>query len=234
MTQNIPEPNGANETSGVIRNALQNLDKALTGIVASDKKDLFLSLGYIFQRTRNGEFLKGFGDEWDKYVKKGRINADYIKSSQHRECLQELLDFLDNDSADAVRFNAIKQILLNAATEQRSNRDDILPQQLMRLARRLTSGDVLLLSSVYEISKTHFDMETIGGSATGWIKHVASNSPLRFPALVELHEESLMKHNLISGREHSDRSGIDRHSKHFRLTGLGLELCKFMTEWEET
>lgn len=231
MNDLTPQPEGPDETSSFLAQTLQNLGEALTGIAASEKKDLFLSLGYILQRTRNGKFLRTLREEWDKYRAKGRIDEDYIKSEQHEECLQELLDFLDNDSPDRVRFSAMKQIFLNAASERFATRDDILPQQLMRLARKLASGDVILLSSIYEISKQDVDCETlVGGSASEWIRHAAENSPLKYKELIEIHESTLMNFQLISARVYGDRSGIERTNKHFRLTPLGLELCRFMLE----
>ena len=231
MNELAPQSDTGDKTSNLIARTLQNLGDALTGIAASEKKEWFLSLGYILQRTRNGKFLQTLHEEWNKYRQKGRIDEDYVQSEQHEECLQELLDFLDNDSPDRVRFAAMKQILLNAATERFSTRDDVLPQQLMRLTRQLTSGDVILLSSVYEISKGNVDCESLG--ASGWLRLVAEHSPLNFTELVEIHESSLIKHNLISDRVWGDRSGIEKSSKHFRLTPLGLELCRFIIEHEE-
>ncbi len=221
----------SDKTSGFLARTIQNLGEALTGLAVSDKKDWYLSLGYVLQRTRNGRFLSTLKDEWDKYRKRGRIDEDYVNSEQHEECLQELLDFLDNDSPDQVRFSAMKQILLNAATEEFSRREDVLPQQLMRLTRKLTSGALILLSTSYELSKTSGDCEQLG--AYGWLKLAAEQSPLNFKELVEIHEQTLIDNRLISDRVYGDRSGIEKGNKNFRITSLGLELCRFIAEHED-
>jgi hypothetical protein len=109
MTKKIIRTKNDPVTSKVIETTIQRITAGLAGIAPSKREDWFLSLGHIFQRLRGREFLKQLLKEWDSYVKKGFIKDDYEKSEQHQVCLQELLEFLDKDSPDQVRFTVLKK-----------------------------------------------------------------------------------------------------------------------------
>lgn len=220
-------PSDGDETSSFLARTLRNIGEGLTGIAASDKKDWSLSVGYILQRVRSGRFLETLKSEWDSYRDKGRIKDDYIATEQHQECLQEILDFLDNDSPDHIRFNAMKQVFLNTATEQLSDRDSVLPQQYMRICRSLNSTEVLILKANYTLANRGHNPDHC--SARQWLKDIAENSVLKHISLVESQESSLMQKCLIGERTHGDRSGVVK-SKHFRMTDLGYALAEFMDE----
>jgi len=215
-------------TSNFLARTIRNLAEGITGIAASEKKDWYLSIGYLLQRFRSGRFLETLKSEWEEYRDKGRIKNDYVDTEQHRECLQEILDFLDRDSPDHTRFAAIKRVFLNTATERLSSRDSVLPQQYMRICRKLSSGEVLVLQATFQLAKEYGESVPELG-ATGWLRRLAETSHLTHEELVELHEHTLMEKNLISPRRYGDRSGIVQ-TKHFRLTALGYELCRFMQE----
>tara|TARA_R110002111_G_scaffold262504_1_gene338975 strand:+ start:166187 stop:166906 length:720 start_codon:yes stop_codon:yes gene_type:complete len=222
-------PRDNDKTSGFLAETFHNLIEGITGVASSEKKELYLSVGYILQRMRNGNFVRTFKGEWDKYRDKGKIKDDYLDSDQHQECLQEMLDFLDNDSPDNVRFSVLKNVFLNAATEDKSSRDDLLPQQLMRICRSLNSTEVLILQACYKLNKKN--MAPASHSAKNWRSAIVQNSDLRFRELVESHETSLEDKGLIHRRSDPDKSHFSQLG-HFRLTGLGIRLCEFMTEHE--
>lgn len=217
--------NHGDKTSNFLADTIQHLSEGLTGIAASGKKDWALSVGYILQRLRNGRFLEALKHEWDSYRKRGRIKDDYIASDQHQECLQEMLDFLDKDSPDRIRFEAMKHLFLNTASECISDRDSILPQQYMRICRSLNSTEVLILHTNYNLVKSG-NAPTEYGAST-WLNDIANNSVLKHASLVESREMSLIQQCLITDRTHVDRSGVIR-SNYYRLTELGYAICQFM------
>ena len=177
-----------------------------------------MSFGRILQRIRGGKFLTQLKTEWETYRKKGRISGSHFESERGRECLQEILDFLDGDAPDQLRFEALKRAFLRSAAT--ADPDSVLPQQYMRMIRSLTAGEAILLFATYRNTDS-FD------SAHDWLNGMAERSPLHFPELVELHEEGLMKKQLITPRMLSDRSGI-RKGQHGRLTSFGYSLCKYI------
>lgn len=205
------------DTGEVIKKSLTSLAEGITGIAASERKDLALSVGYIFQSFRKGQFLSQLGEEWDSYRDKGRIKDDYVDTKQHRSCLQELLDFLDHDSPDEIRFKVIKKVFLVAATETVSDRKSLLPYQFLRLCRGMSSGEIIVLNATYQILKSGKIPDV--GAANQWLDAIAKESGLIHASLVKIHEDELIKKQLISRRLHGDRSGLVDKTN-FRLTNL--------------
>lgn len=212
--------NRADPTSDVLNQTLSAAIEGLTGVATSDKQALLMSLGRILQRIRGGRFLSQLQAEWEEYRNKGRVTDDYVHSSQHQECLQELLDFLDGESPDQLRFDALKRIFLNAANDGQNDPDSVLPQQYMRIIRSLSAGETVLLFSAYRDTGAY-------SSAHDWLNTMANCSGLRYPELVELHEEGLMSKRLLTQRRHSDRSGVMKGPKG-RVTGFGYNMCQFI------
>ena len=138
----------------------------------------------------------------------------------------EYPDFLDKDSPDQVRFDAIKGIFLTAATERLSPRDSFLPQQYMQTCRSLSSGEVVVLKTIYEaVQQDVWKHEEKG--AGKWLRAVAERSGLQHVELVEVHERRLIEKNVLTPRMYGDESGI-MSNYHGRLTDFGWELCRFI------
>ncbi|MDB2687521.1 hypothetical protein N9Y42_09950 [Mariniblastus sp.] len=222
---NLIEPD--DQTSGFLAETIKNLTEGLSGIAASDKKDWALSVGYLLQRIRSGHFLETLKKEWDDYRVRGKIKDDYLATPQHQECLQSMLDFLDRDSPDETRFNAMRNIFLTIASEERSSRFDVLPQQFMRICRSLNSTEILILQANYALAKSGHNPEFYGRGR--WTQDVANHSAFKLRSLVQSQEASLAKKCLISESIHHDNSGVER-TPHFRMTELGYQLCQFMVE----
>lgn len=218
-------------TSDIVKRTVTSLAEGVTGLAVSEKKDFILSVGHILQRMRSGHFLNAFLKEWDIYKEKGRVKDDYEFTDQRLNCLQELLEFLDKDSPDELRFSIMKKIFLVAATETSSDRNSYLPVQYMKICRSLQSGEVLVLNSSFRISKDISTWESQHGAET-WLRMVAKESGLEFPELVEIHESQLINKNLISPRTYEDRSGA-QFKPYFRLTGLGHSFCKYIETYED-
>jgi len=207
------------------------LAEGLTGIATSDRKELGLSIGYIFQRLRGGQFLSQLTREWKKFQEKGRIKDDYQFTEQHKVCLQEVLDFLDKDSPDEMRFSALKQVFLLAATEEISDRHSILPQQYMKICRTLTSGEILVLNACYQMTQEE-EPSKAREPATRWLDKVAKVSGLEHPALVAFHEDELINKKLLSERLGSERGKVFLNP-YFRLTSLAYDICKYIESYTD-
>jgi len=220
-------------TEDIIRTALNSLIEGMTGVLTSSRNDCLFSISLIYQRSRGGNFLNELLEEWNKYREKSKVKEDYQFSEQHKVCLQELLDFLENDSPDEVRFLVLKKIFLVAGTEKISDRNDLFPQEFMKIARKLTDGEIILLKAVFDIAiQRKFWSDDPHYSADSWIKEVTKESKLKYTQLVEIYEKNLMDKKLITPRFHPDGSGV--HVKpHFRLTALGFNLCQYIASYEE-
>jgi hypothetical protein len=157
-----------------------SLSQALTGIAVSGRKDWALSIGYLLQRARGREFLGTLRHEYEKYREKGKIREDYATTEQCQASLQEILDCLDSDSPDEIRFSFLKKLFISIATEELSNRDDVLPQQYIRIARTLSSGEILLLLASFRVAKHDRQIREYGD----WMAKIKEYSGLRHNELI--------------------------------------------------
>ena len=219
-------------TENVLTTTLTGLIEGLTGIATSSKNELILSISHTFQKMRGGQFLSHFIKEWKRYKEKGKVKDDYQFTEQHKACLQELLEFLDKDSPDEVRFKVLKQIFLVAASEEASDRDSFLPLQFMKIARSLTDGEIILLTTIWQIAKEHKGEYDQHYGAARWIREVTEASGMRHKELIEIHEQGLMEKRLVTPRKLADSSGV-KVKPYFRLTNLGYEFCGFIEKYEE-
>ena len=214
------------DTSNVLAHTGDALAEALTGLAAGDRKDWALSIGHLFQRIRGGAFLHQLKEEWEFYREKGRIDDEYIHTEQHQACLQQLLDFLDHDSPDAVRFSALKKIFLTAATSEAKMHDSVLPHEYMKICRSLSTGEVLLLEATHRVA-TGGETFQVKMATLKWRHKVSDVSGLKFVELVELHEKALVSKRLIMEPALTD-GNMAKLGSHFRLTDLGFDICEFI------
>ena len=217
------------DTESVLSNTIQALAEGITGISASSKKELVLSIGSIFQRLRGADFLSILREEWGKYRERGRIKEDYQFTEQHKACLGELLEFLDKDQPDELRFSVIKQIFLVAAEEKVSDRNDVMPLQYIKIARNLTDGEVLILNACYKATKD--ESLNVERKDDQWHKYISDNTGLLYKELIELHVKNLEEKSLLLPPKYGDRSGII-FTPYFRLTELGYNFCNYINSYE--
>jgi actin-related protein len=230
MNKIIPH-NNDKDAIEYLKDTFQALSEFITGVASSEKKDWALSIGYLLQRVRGGNFLNQLMIELDKYKERGQIKEDYLKTEQSITCLQEMLDFLDKDSPDQLRFDFLKKLFLSAASEEVSSRESYLPQQIIQICRKLKSGEILVLKAAREIAKDN-KAELKTNNTADWLHEIANKAGLKHAELVEIHEKSLMEKNLISPRLYNDGSVVSMGST-YRLTPLAMDMFEFIKNYDE-
>ncbi|MGA2243130.1 MAG: hypothetical protein ABSH11_13980 [Verrucomicrobiota bacterium] len=239
MSKDITKIEKAGDVFALLTQTLDGLVATLAGIASSENKDWALSIGYILQRARGGHFLKALITEMRKYREKGEIKDDYFQTEQGLNCLQEILDFIDKDSPDDVRFSAMKAAFLNIAKEKNSNREDALPVQIMKICRSLSSAEILILAASYKMLESDNIPEQVrlnmastdsDGTTQLWVGYVAKETGLCFPELVKTSERQLMEKNLLAPSIYNDGSGF-RKTEFYRLTSLGHHVCTFIGDY---
>jgi hypothetical protein len=219
---------GPKNVSDLLARTIKNVAEGFTGIASSDKKEWFRSFGHILQRVRGGKFLSTLKTEWDRYKEKGRISDGFERSEDNLDCLQELLDFIDKDIPDSRQFEAMKNLYLNIVVHSASDVRAINSQQLMRVCRTLSSGELIVLLTAYRLGSQKTRQEWGQQSARSWLDNMAKESGL-YLGLVELHEEHLIEKKLLLSRTLPDRSGAPL-GQHFRLTDTGIALCEWIAQ----
>ncbi len=223
-------------TKGILKESILQIAEGMTGIAASERKELKLSIGHILQRALAGRFLSTLQKEWQQFKEKGRIKDDYEQTEQHRACLKELLEYLERGVPEERILEILKRIFLIAATEKHSERNDFLPHQYMKIASELTPGGILLMESAYSFAKS-IDKNTGTIEGENWIKKVAESSSLEHEDLIRYYLDGLCKKHLTSTRllEAHTRS-ITVPPPYYGLTKLGYSFCDYINHYkgEET
>lgn len=221
-------------TDNIVKQTLKNLLQGLTGIATSNKKEIILSVSNIFQKLLAGGRLNSFIDEWENFKSKGKIKEDYQFTEQHKISLLELLKFLDDDIADEERFAIIKKIILVSATEKYSKRDDILPQQYIKIVKELSSAELLILTAAYNAdNELHWkDNVEPKKSINDWKNEITSRSGLNYREIIDIEIEKLIEKKLLLPGIYPDGSGL-RLGNHFRLTELGFDLIEFSSHYDK-
>ena len=220
-------------TEGIVKSTLENLVQGLTGVATSNRSELIMSISGILQKLLAGDRLNAFLQEWNKLVEKGKVKEDYQNSEQHKICLLELLNFLDTDIADEKRFDAIKKIILISATEKYSKRTEVLPQQYIRIVKKLSPAELLILVACYNANKelNWRDNTHLKKNISDWKNEILKRTGLVYVELVDIEVEKLIANHLILPSEYSDGSGL-RLGEYFRLTSLAFGLIDFMNYYE--
>ena len=106
---------------------VKSLRQGAVGICISNKKDLFLSGSRLFQSALNWNFVEQLNEESDDFKSKGKIGDDYEGTEQHHACLQEILNFLEDDLPDKTRFSFLKKIFLVTSTGMLTDNSSVCP-----------------------------------------------------------------------------------------------------------
>lgn len=211
----------------------------LTGVLVSDKKDWKLSAGHLIQATIKGNLLTQLGNEIKKYQDDGKIKENFLESDINRASFKELLEFIDSETPDEVRFKAMKSIFFASLNK---NSDEVLAYELMKICRKLSSMEVQILVANYNITIGNSKPVPHGiewGSNRGvlyWATTIAEQVGHHIPEVVLQYENHLSELKIISDRHYPVNTtqivNDFEPTKYFRMTDLGYKLCEFITKYE--
>lgn len=212
-----------------IQTSMLKITEFVTGLLGSDQKDHVLAAGRVLQAGIKLDLLKQLSKEIKEYTEKGKIKPNWDLVEKNRASFLELLNCIDEESPDEIKFNAIKSVFLSSISIN-NNQEDSLNYQLLKITKKLTSGDILVLKALYEIANDKDYQKEKGISdnfsvVSSWLNITADYMGHKIPSLVEHYEDNLMNLKLISNRTHSDLSGFNS-TPYFRLTKLGHLLCQ--------
>jgi hypothetical protein len=209
--------------------------QVVTGVAMSDKKDLVRDVSHIVQRGVQWHLATGFVEEYNALKLRGAIQEDYDKTDQCRQQSSYLFEAINSDGAiDEKRFNAMKNIFLNGAKENMSDRNDMLPIIMMRLCSTLSEGELLVLEAASRLNletmqSTNKTPRYEPNSSTSWLELIAKESGLGLADLVEHYEQSLLEKGLLNKRKAGGNIVVDTN---YHLSGTGIKLCQFIKEYE--
>ncbi len=215
----------------IVKTTLDHLVYGISGISQSDKKDLTQSLTRVYNNFRAGKFLSAFIDEWKKLEQKGKIPDTYSYSEEHFNCLGEILDYLDNEIPNDRVFEVLKKLFFVSVMDNLINDDNLLPNQYLKIIKNLNSGEILVLFSIYRISKSNYLVDNQSNyTSTDVINKIAELSNLKHNPLVLLNCEVLEKKRLIHPFFTIHTSTDIRV---LTVTDLGRGLCNYIERYDE-
>ena len=168
------------------------------------------------------EALTDFGKEVSEWFKRGLFPEDFSRRSSGYQTWVELLKEIDSNPVDAERLKAMKAMFLAANLINATDGQSILAYQLFGIARKLTSGDLLVLRAARQV---HGGPE----SAQVWLGKVANAMGHGLTALIELHERVLVDYGLLTQRFDQ---GFKVNLINGRLTDLGAAFCRNLDQYE--
>lgn len=213
----------------------------LTGVLVSDKKDWKLSAGHLIQATIKGNLLTQLGNEIKKYQSEGKIKENFLETDLNRASFKELLEFLDSEAPDEVRFKAMKSIFFTSLAE---NDEELLAYELMKTCRKLSSMEIQILVANFNITVGKSKPVPHGiewGSnriISYWASNIAEQIGHHIPEIIFQYEEHLITLQLISRKRYPQVQITNlvatefEPTKYFRMTDLGYKLCEFITKYE--
>jgi len=168
------------------------------------------------------EALTDFGREVSEWRKAGRIPEDFSGRAPGYQSWVELLVEIDSNPVDTDRLKAMKAMFLAANQINATDGQSILAYQLFGIAKKLSSGDLLVLN---ETRQVHGGPDT----ARNWLAKVSNTLGHGLTALVELHERVLIDNGLIHPRiDQNMRVNLENG----RLTDLGLAFCRNIDQYQ--
>jgi len=168
------------------------------------------------------EALTDFGKEVSDWIKSGRIPQDFAGRPTGYQAWVELLQEIDSNPIDADRLKALKAMFLSTNRPDADSGAQILAYQLFQIAKRLSSGDLLVLRAAKSC-----DGGTGHETAQNWLGKVASFMGHGVLALVEQHEKVLVENGLLSPRYDGNL-----RVNAVRLTDLGSAFCRNLESYK--
>lgn len=101
------------------------------------------------------EALADFGKEVSDWLKEGRIPEDFSGRPAGYQTWVDLLQEIDSNPVDAERLKVMKAMFLAANKTDATDGESVIAYQLFQVAKRLNSGELLLLRTMYGAFLSH-------------------------------------------------------------------------------
>ncbi len=205
----------------------------VTGALAAGKAGWFLSGGRLVQAMLKGRLFEQWSKEVKKFQEAGRIPGDFAEKKYGFQTWVELMRIIDDESPDADRLEALKAMFFAVNKVEATEGERIKAYQLWLIAKQLSSGELLLLRTVY-LSRSQYASQATHpsyiGSYSNWASYMAKAIGHDSRGLIDLHEKKPTEIGLFTPRVHGDGSGISGQDA--RLSELGLMFCSNIESYE--
>lgn len=178
-----------------------HIAETITGALAEGMKGVAASAGRLVQGALKLQLLTQFGREINYFRERGKIRNDFAKDKYGFQSWVELIAVIDSEAPDEDRLKAMKATFFAINQINQSDGEKIATYQLFRIAKRLTSGQILILKAAYELSEGNIFPRGSMHTAD-WLRHIAEH----------------LGHGIVSLIDHEDKALTDLHLLNRRST----------------
>jgi len=206
--------------------------ETVTGALADGLKGWPLVAGRIVQGLLKGSLFQQTAWELKRLREAGRIPADFADKPNGFATWVELMRIIDEESPDAVRLEALKAMFFAFNKVDADDGQRIAAYQLWHIAKALTSGELLLLKTAYDLSNRVL-MNNSGGVGlyADWAGAMAKAIGHGLPGLIDLHERRLVEFGLLIPRvPGSEPARVSADQA--RLSHLGIRFCENIEKYQ--
>lgn len=205
----------------------------LTGLgttVIDKPANLIGSGGRLTQALFKGSLYQQLYLEVQKYREEGKIPEEKLNSNHGRTIFIELMRTIDEESLDKDKFEALKNIFFKSVNKDTDEHDQMLAYQYFLVCKKLSSLDIFILKTAFEVygmAGSEYSAGGVKGGVKGWEADMAG----RLGVPEELVSQSRISNSGVSQNPNTMvfDSEAGQHSKH-GLTKLGIAICEFMKE----
>jgi hypothetical protein len=223
-------PESADELAKFMDEPLQAIAEAITGALAAGPKAWTVMMGHIVQGILKGRLFQQVSLEIKELRDKGRIPKDFADEKKYKYGFRswaDLLKAIDEDPPDADRLEALVAMFYGANKVNATDAQKMLGYRLFQIAKRLNSGDLLLLRTLYDAFTNH-NYQNGSMNLSEWANKVAKLQGHNLTALVIKDERKLVEEELISGYRDATVTAFNQVvlENNARLTDLGVAFCQ--------
>jgi hypothetical protein len=224
-------PENADELAKFMDQPLTAIAEAMTGALASGPKSWTLMAGHIVQGMLKGKLFQQVGQEVRELRDKGKIRDDFAESKYGFKSLIELLRVIDEETPDEDKFEALRAMFYSVNKVSVQEKDQVLNYQLLQIAKRLTSGELLTLHAVYRLYRSGRCAQGTTERLRDWAAGVSNYADHGSLDLVMRHERKLEEEGLITEQVQTGSAPYQRQeqnvwNKDGRITQIGIRFCE--------
>ncbi len=196
----------------------------------------------LAQAALKGRVFEQFAKEFKELRDKGKIPDDFAEKKNGYNSWVELLTILDEETPDEERLEALKAMFFAVNKIGLQDVHRILNYQLFQIAKKLSSGELLLLKALDSACRNgvlpSFDQRV---NLDLWAMKVAGHMGHGLSFLVIRDSIALEEQGLINTREEEPgiRSTAPRgggnyvvNARNARLTDLGYKFCENIKDYQ--
>jgi hypothetical protein len=200
----------------------QAIAESITGALSRGPQAWIAATGRIVQGVLKAQLIPQVASEIKRLREEGKIRDDYAETKYGFQTWVELFSVIDEETPDEDRLEALKSMFFAVNRVGVSDREQIVAYQLWQIAKRLNSGELLVLRAAHEVHKNSLLTPHSNHTFFTWSQIIGNAAGLP-TGMVTCYEPRLEEFELLTPRYGDNRQGINPEQA--RLSDLGMRLC---------